>query len=137
MSTFRDRIRGNVFAPVRFLSPFPHHLLGVCGSAHIDLYSASKASTVTKVPHIFILHVLIQSSPSDSVGFPRRRCVKAKSSFMSLNPSPLILYKMIASGTHYCDEPDGLFTNRYRCKGEAVAHEAVVIYRKGATTKVL
>jgi hypothetical protein len=23
-----------------------------------------------------------------------------------------------------------LFTSRYRCKGEAVAHEAVVIYRK-------
>ncbi len=31
----------------------------------------------------------------------------------------------------------GLFTGRYRCKGEAVAHEAVVNYRKWATTKAL
>jgi hypothetical protein len=32
---------------------------------------------------------------------------------------------------------DGLFTSRGRCKGSAVAHEAVVIYREGATTKAL
>jgi len=50
-----------------------------------------EASTEKKVPHIFILHVLIQSSTSDFVGFPRMRFQKAKSSFMSLNPSPLIL----------------------------------------------
>ncbi len=34
------------------------------------------------------------------------------------------------------NEP-GLFTSRYRCKGEAVAHEAVVNYREWATMKAL
>ena len=32
---------------------------------------------------------------------------------------------------------DGLFTSLDCCKGEAVAHEAVVNYRKWATTKAL
>jgi hypothetical protein len=31
----------------------------------------------------------------------------------------------------------GLFTSRYRCKGEAVAPEDVVHYLEGATTKAL
>jgi len=45
MSTFKDRIRGDVFAPVRFLTPFHHHFLGVCGSAHAYSYYAHEAST--------------------------------------------------------------------------------------------
>jgi hypothetical protein len=47
MSTFRDRIRGDVFAPVRFYTPFPHRLLGICGSAHVYFYAASEVSTLT------------------------------------------------------------------------------------------
>jgi hypothetical protein len=90
MSAFNDRIRGDVFAPVRFLTPFPHYRLGVCGSAHVYLYSSSMASTEKKVRHIFIPPVLIQSSTPTFGGFPRRQFMKAKSSFMLLNTSSLI-----------------------------------------------
>ena len=73
----------------------PLFLVGVCGSAHIYLHSASEASTIKKVPHNFIPPVLIQSSTPTFGGFPRQRFVKAKSSLMSLNPSPLILRHLV------------------------------------------
>lgn len=96
MGTFKERIRKDVFAPVRFFTPFPHRLLGVCGSAHVYLHSASVVSTVKKVPHIFIPPVLTQSSTRTFGGFPRLRFMKAGVgwvgvSFMSLNTSYLIL----------------------------------------------
>jgi hypothetical protein len=52
MNIFRKRIRGDIFAPVRFFTPFPHRLLGICGSAPVYLSPAFKSSTVKKMPHI-------------------------------------------------------------------------------------
>ncbi len=64
MSTFRDRISGDVFALVRFLTPPSHPLiysngwpllfLCVCGSALVCLYSASKASTFRCYTSLFL-----------------------------------------------------------------------------------
>ena len=46
MSPYSDRIREDVFAPAQFLTPFPHHLLGICGSARVYNYHACVASTL-------------------------------------------------------------------------------------------
>jgi len=104
MSTFWDRIRGDVFAPVRFYTPFPHHLLGAA-----ELRTFIKF--LTKMLLSFCSSVRLNLPCSHS---PRARLCRVPSSAirgrlnlpMSLNPSLLILYKhMITSGANYCDEP--------------------------------
>jgi hypothetical protein len=73
MGNSKDRIRGDVVAPVRFFTPFPYRLLDICGSALVYLSSAFEVSTLKKVPHILfsrahtVLDARLRRIPSEAM----------------------------------------------------------------------
>ena len=72
-------VSGNVLAPVRFLTPFPHILLVGLRTPPIQSKCTSEIP-VNSATYALVPIVLKHLRPADSVSSPRRRLGKAKSS---------------------------------------------------------
>ena len=116
MIAFQDRIRGDVFAPVRFYTPPSHPLIYSKGWPLFFLLCAAELRTFIK----FLTKMLLSFCSSVRWDLPcshspHARLCRVPSSVirgrlnlpMSLNPSPLILYHTFGnSDSHFHDEQE-------------------------------
>jgi hypothetical protein len=88
MNTLKEKIRGNVFAPVRFYMPFPHHLLSAVELRLFILFT-TKMSLSYRIS--FRWNLPCSHSPRARLCRVPSAVIRGRLNLpMSLNPSPLI-----------------------------------------------